>query len=130
MLTTLPFERRKTAKIMHYKPMDSAHWQSFVPFPSKRPPLADEAMDPRTRVATFALAAGPSFLIRLSDTMWGADGHLAALLGVSSFSLAANRTAVHVTGAPGSGKTRACAFMGGSPYGHGTAQRPLHGAWE
>ena len=74
--------------------------------------LVDEASDPRTRVAIFALAVGPSFLIRLSDTMWGADGHLAALLGVSSFSLAANRTAIHVTGAPGSGKTRACAFLG------------------
>ena len=55
---------------------------------------------------------GPTFLACLGDTFWGADGHLAALLGACSYGLAANRTSVFITGAPGSGKTRSCAFLG------------------
>ena len=68
--------------------------------------------DPRTRASIFALAVGPAFLTCLCDTFWGADGHLAALLGACSYGLAANRTSVFITGAPGSGKTRSCAFLG------------------
>ena len=37
--------------------------------------------DPRNRAMIFALAAGPAFLACLCDTFWGADGHLAALIG-------------------------------------------------
>ena len=68
--------------------------------------------DPRNRASIFALAVGPTFLACLCDTFWGADGHLAALLGACSYGLAANRTSVFITGAPGSGKTRSCAFLG------------------
>ena len=68
--------------------------------------------DPRNRAMVFVLAAGPAFLASLCDTFWGADGHLAALLGTCAYGLSANRSSVFVTGAPGSGKTRSCAFMG------------------
>ena len=68
--------------------------------------------DPRNRASIFALAVGPTFLACLCDTFWGADGHLAALLGACSYGLAANRTSVFITGAPGSGKTRSCALLG------------------
>ena len=68
--------------------------------------------DPRSRASVFALAAGPSFLSCLCDTFWGADGHLAALIGACSYGLGANRSSVFITGAPGSGKTRSCAFLG------------------
>ena len=67
---------------------------------------------PRNRASVFALAAGPSFLSCLCDTFWGADGHLAALIGTCSYGLDANHSSVFVTGAPGSGKTRSCAFLG------------------
>ena len=71
--------------------------------------------DPRNRAMIFALAAGPAFLACLCDTFWGADGHLAApaaLIGTCAYGLSANRSSVFVTGAPDSGKTRSCAFMG------------------
>ena len=68
--------------------------------------------DPRNRAMVFALAAGPAFLSCLCNTYWGTDGHLAALLGTCTYGLGANRSSVFVTGAPGSGKTRSCAFMG------------------
>ena len=68
--------------------------------------------DSRNRAMIFALAAGPAFLAGLCDTFWGADGHLAALIGTCAYGLSANRFSVFVTGAPGSGKTRSCAFMG------------------
>ena len=68
--------------------------------------------DPRSRAMRFALAAGPAFLASLCDTFWGADGHLAALIGTCAYGLSANRSSVFVTGAPGSGKTRSCAFLG------------------
>ena len=63
------------------------------------------------RASIFALAVGPAFLMRLCDTFWGADGHLVALLGAYSCGLAANRTSIFITDAPGSGKTRSCAFL-------------------
>ena len=65
--------------------------------------------------AVFVQSERPTFLASLDsgcDTFWGADGHLAALLGACSYGLAANRTSVFITGAPGSGKTRSCAFLG------------------
>ena len=56
--------------------------------------------DARTPALWHALAVGPAFLTCLCDTFWGADGHLAALLGACSYGLAANRTSVFITGAP------------------------------
>ena len=79
---------------------------------SLSPNSLSNEQDPRNRASVFALAAGPSFLPCLCDTFWGADGHLAALIGTCSYGLGANRSSVFVTGAPGSGKTRSCAFLG------------------
>ena len=71
---------------------------------SLNPNSLSNEQDPRSRASVFALAAGPTF--------WGADGHLAALIGACSYGLGANRSSVFITGAPGSGKTRSCAFLG------------------
>ena len=79
---------------------------------SLSPNSLSNEQDPRSRASVFALAAGPSFLSCLCDTFWGADGHLAALIGTCSYGLGANRSSVFITGAPGSGKTRLCAFLG------------------
>ena len=79
---------------------------------SLSPNSLSNEQDPRSRASVFALAAGPSFLSCLCDTFWGADGHLAALIGTCSYGLGANRSSVFITGAPGSGKTRSCAFLG------------------
>ena len=100
---TVPVDGQKDARTSALWPADKLHMS---------PESVSRETDPRNRAMAFALAAGPAFLSSLCNTYWGTDGHLAALLATCAYGLGANRSSVFITGAPGSGKTRSCAFMG------------------
>ena len=70
-----------------------------------------------TVVDTGLLLHFPPLLLELELQIYGGPRFLSAENSVSpegtcAYGLSANRSSIFVTGAPGSGKTRSCAFMG------------------